>query len=89
MKITIGRTYPGEAVAVVKCGDVEVEIGYTSLHNLRFAMPPSDSLVWGIAADANNALDALRKEAAKLSHAAFETRLRNKINHPGRAPQDD
>ncbi len=66
-KIIVGQSYPGEAVATLKCGDVEVEIGYTSLHNLRFAQPPSDSLVWHIAADANNALRRVTEEAARLS----------------------
>lgn len=47
-----------------------VELGLTVLHNLRFQMSPSDSLVWGDAADANNALEEIRKEQARLARTA-------------------
>ena len=49
MRIVVGKEHPDEGYAVLKCGDVEVQIGYTELHYLRptGSHATGDELWWG------------------------------------------
>ena len=62
-KITAGEVYDGEGYAILKCGNTEVKIGYTTLHNLEIAIPPGESLCWKPAIEVQRALNSIKVEA--------------------------
>ena len=62
-RIVAGQEYDGEGYAILKCGNTEVKLGYTTLHDLHIAIPPGDSACWGTAVEVERALNSIKVEA--------------------------
>lgn len=60
----IGRHYPGEGYATIRCGKVHARIGYTTLHNLGIRID-NDATYWTDARDFMTLLDDCRCECAE------------------------
>ena len=43
-RFVVGRCFPGEGYAVMKCGDLEIQIGCTLLKDMHFETPEDTSL---------------------------------------------
>jgi hypothetical protein len=42
-RIVVGRQYPNEGYAVVRCGNTEVQVGYSLLHKLLLRIDPEST----------------------------------------------
>ena len=61
-RIDVGRFYPNEGWALIKCGGTEIRVSYSLLHNLQLAID-GDHADFAHVADLENALDHIRCEA--------------------------
>lgn len=61
-QLWVGKKYPGEGYASIKCGSTEILIGYTLLCHLRI-MVEGASPVFGSLCELSNALDLIKSEA--------------------------
>ncbi|MGI4942061.1 MAG: hypothetical protein ACRYHQ_16120 [Janthinobacterium lividum] len=62
--VWIGRHYPGEGFATLRCGKASFRIGYTALHVLGVNVD-RDSAYRGQAEDFMRAIESCRDEASK------------------------
>ena len=61
-RILIGRRYPNEGYAVIRCGNTEVQIGYTAIYNIMIHVD-GQSNDYKDQCDLEHALDHIRCEA--------------------------
>ena len=54
-RIIVGREYPGEGYAILRCGNTEIQIGFTMLSDMRFS---------GLGMDDSRAFNSIICEAA-------------------------
>ena len=80
-RLILGKQYPGEGYAVLKCGNTEVVLGYTLLHHLRIDLD-SDSPIWGDLVKASKAFDAITNEAS-LGRTGDDGEARGQIGGVG------
>jgi hypothetical protein len=65
-RVVVGHQYPGEGYAVVRCGSLEVQVGYTLLHAIRQGYRVDGSAArFSELCDFGRALDHLCQEASQ------------------------
>ena len=61
-RIIVGKAYP-EGYAVIRCGNTEVQISYTLLHDLQISIEP-ESAFWNEFCQLRDALNSIACEAS-------------------------
>jgi hypothetical protein len=61
--IVIGRKYPNEGYAVIRCGNTEIQVGYTLLHALTLRIDKESPFFAALSA-LQNALHSIACEAS-------------------------
>ena len=62
-RIRVGHEYPGEGYAVIRCGNTEVRLGYTLLHDVRIQID-AESHYFGQLVELQQALHSITAEAS-------------------------
>lgn len=62
-KIIVGSNYPKEGYAIIKCGNTELQVGYTLLVHLRILLE-KDCPMWGELAELSRLMDSITCEAS-------------------------
>jgi hypothetical protein len=61
--LVVGKQYPNEGYATIRCGGTEVRIGYSLLHHLQIVLE-GDSPVFSDLCDLSRALHSITCEAS-------------------------